>query len=290
MRRLELLVQEVKDSSDTNDINSYSIYELMRYFNDGQKLIQKILYTANPATAMFRTFKDVTPTTNGVVALPIDIYAKSAIDSVGFIRSGGYFSKLSKVEYAEFSNFYGYAIVDDNILVPEKNTTDTIRVNYVYQLPLLSYRLGKVGSFDDVLKTISIDGASIITDTSFDTRYEYYSVVDKKGVIKTSNLLLDDLVGLSMTFDSESDLSLITVGDYIVCGAKGSSHGLLPDECESFLMTYVQRRIKDKVSSSTASTENVFTTEERQDLEDLFADNSRDQKYPIATDLDFMGI
>lgn len=290
MRRLELLVQEVRDSSDTNNINSYSIYELMRYFNDGQKLIQKILYTANPATAMFRTFEDITPSSTGVVALPTDIYAKAAIDSVGFIRSNGYFSKLAKVEYAEFDNLYGYTIIDDNLLVPEKNTTDKIRINYVYQLPILSYRLGKVATVDDVAKNISIDGGSLIADATFDTRYEYYSIVDKKGVIKASGLLLDEALGLSMDFDSESDLSLVTVGDYVVCGSKGSSHGLLPDECESFLMTYVQRRIKDKVSSETASTENVFTKEERQDLQDLFADNSRDQKYPIATDLDFMGI
>jgi hypothetical protein len=262
----------------------------MRYFNDGQKLIQKILYTANPGTSMFRSFLDQTPSANGVVPLPLDIYAKTAIDSVGFIRSNGYFSKLTKVDYAEFDNLYGYTIINDNIVVPEKNTTSDIRIMYVFQLPVLSYRLGKVEAFDDTLKTITIEGASLINDSTFDTRYENYSVVDKTGVVKASNLLLDELVGLSMSFDSGVDLSTIAIGDYIVCGKVGTSHGRLPDECEPFLMTYVQRRIKDKVSATGVASENVFTAEERQDLQDLFVDNSRDQKYPVATDLDFMGI
>jgi hypothetical protein len=140
------------------------------------------------------------------------------------------------------------------------------------------------------LKTIVIDGASIINDTAFTSRYEYYSVVDKKGVVKASGLLLDELLGLTMSFDEDADLSTVTIGDYIVCGSSGTSHSRLPDECEPFLMSYVQRRVKDKMSTSDVMGENMFSTQERDDLEDLFKDNSRDIKYPVATDLDFMGV
>jgi len=290
MRRFDLLVQEVRDGSDTNDINTYSIYELMRYFNDGQRLIQKIIHTANSGTSIFNTFLDQDIQVNGVVPLPVDMYAKSAINSVGFIRDNGYFSKLSKFDYAEFDNFYGYAIIDDYIVVPEKNTSSRIRINYVYQLPVMSYRLGKIDSIDLVNNILTVSGASIISDTSFDKRYEKFSVVDKNGVQKATNLILDEFLGLSLDFDSSADLSGVSVGDYVVCGKSGTSHGKLPDECEPFLMSYVQRRVKDKISSSDVAGELMFTNEERSDLEDLFADNSKDQKYPPATDLDYMGV
>ena len=288
MRRLELLVQEVRDSSDSNDLNSYSVYELMRYFNDGQKIIQKIVHSSN-ALGVFDKILDQA-IVSGRVDMPVDVYAKSSINSVGYIRSNGYFSKLDPVTYAEFDNFFGYAIVDDVIFVPEKNSTDNIRVNYTYQLPVLSYRLAKIASFDAGADTITLDGATLIADDTFNNRYETFSVVDKKGVQKATNLHLDDRTGLVLTMDSAADFGTLAVGDWVVCGKSGTSHGKLPDECEPYLLSYVQRRVKDKISSSDAAGESLFTREERQDIEDLFADISRDMKYPVATDLDFMGI
>jgi hypothetical protein len=283
MRRLELLVQEVRDSSDSNDLNSYSIYELMRYFNDAQKLIQKIIFTNNSGTSMFNTFLDQDTQPNGVVPFPTNVYGYTAFNSVGFIRPNGYFSKLSKVDYAEFDNLYGYTIIDDYIVVPEKNSTDRIRINYVYELPVMSYRLGKVASIDPVDKKIVLDGATLISDSTFDQRYEYYSVVDAKGAVKASGLLLDALVGLEMDFDDEADFGTLAVGDWVVCGEVGSSHSKLPSACEPFLLSYVQRRVKDKISTSDKAGEQYFTQEERSDLEDLFSDNSKDQKYPPQT-------
>lgn len=290
MRRLELLVQEVRDASDSNDLNSYSIYELMRYFNDAQKLVQKILYTNNPDTSIFHKILDQDISSTGTVTLPIDIYAKTAINSVGFIRDNGYFSKLNKSSYAEFDNLYGYSIINDDIIVPEKNTTSKIRINYVYQLPLLSYRLAKIASIDSVNKILTLDGATVISDDEFDKRFEYFSVVSKTGEQKATNLLLDAKIGLNLDFDDSADFGTLAVGDWLVCGKSGTSHGDLPDECEPFLMSYVQRRIKDKISTTDKAGEDMFTQEERKDLEDLFADNSKDQKYPVATDVDFMGV
>lgn len=289
MRRFDLLVQEVRDGSDSNDINSYSIYELSRYFNDGQKLLQKMIHTANNSNAMFCTLLDQA-SVNGVVPLPPDIYAKSSINSVGFIRDNNYYGKLKKVEYSEFDNFYGYTVYNDHVLVPERNSTATVRIDYVYKVPDMSFRLGKVASVDNVAKTITVDGATIIDDTDFNLRYEKYTVVDKKGVQLASNLLLDEFLGLTFTFDSETDLSAVPVGSYIVCGANGTSHSVLPDECEAYMMKYVERALKAKMASTTLTATNAFTVREREDFEDLFKDVSKDQKYPVASDLSYLEI
>ena len=290
MRRLELLVQEVRDSSDTNDLNAYSIYELMRYFNDGQKLIQKIIFSSNNGSGNFQKFYDAVVPSNGVVPLPDDIYAKSAIIDVGFVRTNNYFSVLDKLSYGESSNIYGYALINDQIIVSEQNSVDALRFNYVYKLPVISYRLGKIASVDDIAKTVTFDAATIIDDTDFSLRYDDYSVVDAKGNEIANSLLLDSFVGTVMTFDSSSDLSALVAGQYVVCGQYGTSHSHLPDECEPFLMTYVQRRIKDKISASDAANESVFTSEEREDLMDLFADNSKAPLRPAIIDNDYLGI
>jgi len=289
MKRFDLLVQEVRDGSDSNDSNSYSIWELQRYFNDGQKLLQKMIHTANTSNAMFSKFIDLDQS-GGVVDLPIDVYAKSSINSVGFIRSNNYYAKLKKVEYSEFDNFYGYTIHNDCILVPERNSTDKVRIDYVYKIPQISYRLGKIESIDLVNNTITVSGSSIIDDTEFNTRYEYFSVVDKKGVQTATNLYLDEFTGLTFDFEAEADISGVSIGEYVVCGASGTSHSHLPEECQPYIMKYVERAIRAKLASSTLSDTNAFTEMERSDFEDLFKDVSKDQKYPVATDLDFLEI
>ena len=42
----------------------------------------------------------------------------------------------------------------------------------------------------------------------------------------------------------------------------------LPKECEPYLMSYVQRRILNKISSQQVANENMFTMQERMDIED----------------------
>ena len=289
MRRLELLVQEVRDSSDTNDLNSYSIYELMRYFNDGQKLIQKIIHAANPDNGLFHKFYDADVPANGVIALPDDIYAKSCIVDVGFIRDNNYFSQLDKLTYGESANIYGYTVINDQIIVSERLNVDQFRMEYVYKLPVMSYRLGKISALDSGAGTVTLDPSTIITDEDFVLRFDEYSIVDKKGNIITDQLFLDDYTGGVFTFDSPV-LTDVTTDHYVVCGRYGTSHSQLPDSCEPFLMSYVQRRIKDKISTTDAANEAIFTQEERQDLEDLFADQSKKPKSPPVLDTDYLSI
>lgn len=291
MRRFEFLVNEVRENTDTENINSIGIYEIMRYFNDAQKLIQKIIFTGNSSSDIFvkQAQYEVNSTTT-TFELPYDIYAHNAITMVSGVKDGRISLPLTRVAYREKQTLWGYALLDNNIILttsPQVLTIQTLLVNYTYKLPLLSYRLGQVSAVDTVGNTVTVSGSTIIGDTAFTDRYENFSIVDRNGVQTANQLYLNSFLGLTFSFDG--DISTVNVGDWIVCGETGTSHSSLPDAAEPFLMMYVQRRILNKITSSEAASEQIFTTEERNDIEDLFKDTVKDALYPVSADTYYLG-
>lgn len=296
LRRFELLVNEVRENTDTEDINSVGVYEIMRYFNDAQKQIQKIIFTSNPSADIFvkQAMYPVAGSSDVAFDLPFDIYAHNSVSALFSMKDNKIAQTLSRVAYREKETLWGYALLNKQFVLttaPEVSTVSDILLNYVYQLPILSYRIGKV---DSVLGQV-VTASDIIADEDFTQKYDKYTIVDKDGNVKQSasltnqsnQLELTSFVGLDFTFTG--DLSQVVAGDYIVCGNSGTSHSKLPDECEPYLMTYVQRRILNKISSNSTSAENVFTMEERADIEDLFKDTVKDALHPVSSDSYYLG-
>lgn len=291
LRRFELLVNEVREATDTTDVNSVRVYEIMRYFNDAQKQIQKIIFTANPSADIFTKQQLYTASRTQInYALPDDIYAYSAINSLMAIKDSRIAQTLTRVAYREKETLWGYALLDKEFILttrPEVSTISQLLLNYTYKLPTIGYRLAQA-SADASGQIVAIDSSSLIEDDSFADKYDRYSVVDRDGVIKASQLYLTS--NTSSQFVFEGDITAVQNGDYIVAGEFGTSHSCLPTECEPYLMTYVQRRILAKIASTEINLESVFTAEERADIEDLFKDNVKDPLYPVSTDTDYLGM
>lgn len=299
LRKFEFLVNEVRDTTDTQDINSINIYEIMRYFNDAQKNLQKIIYSANPSADIFVSQASYSLERNKVAYdLPFNIYAHNSVSSVSSLKDSKIANTLTRVAYREKEILRGYSLLDKQIVLtssPEISSISELLVNYVYKIPTLSPRLAKVASIDLVTNTIAIDPASVIDDDKFQERYDKYSVVDSRGTQKARQLHLVDFNGTSFEFegnleaDSQYGLSGVEVGDWIVCGDNATSHSLLPESCEPYLLSYVQRRILSKLSSVDTQVEVLFSESERADIEDLFKDNVKDPIYPVITDSFFLG-
>jgi hypothetical protein len=297
LRRLELLSNEVRETTDTQDINSIGTYELMRYFRDAQRNIQKIVFTVNPDAEMFIRQKKYQPTP-GVTEydLPSDIYAKTAINTMSVINPGSdrMSYTLEKQAYREIRTKIGYALLDNKFVLSTPSQFREIWMNYTYALPTLSYRLARVTAVDTATGVVTVDGASLIDDTNFENYYEKYSIVqadgsnrlDSEGNITGRYLTLTSYAGTTFTFTG--DLSQVQAGDWVVAGDDATTHSHLPQECESYLLSYVSRRIMAKLSSNDIQVENVFTAEERSDLEDLFANNVKDIFYPISSDANYL--
>lgn len=299
MRRFDFLVNEVRECTDTEDINSLGLYEVMRYFNDAQKQIQKIIFTANPSSDIFVKQANYSIAGSQVAYdLPFDVYARQAINMVSTLKDNKIAKTLTRVAYREKETLWGYAILDKQIVLttaPEVSTVSNLLVNYVYKVPVISYRIGQITAIDTNTGDVTVDGANIIADEDFQKRYEKYSIVDSTGAQKANQLTLNTFAGLDFNFGGtlgpNTDLQLAgaEIGDWIVCGESGSSHSELPDECEPYLMAYVQRRILNKISSREVNTEQIFTNEERLDIEDLFKDTVKDALYPVSSDSYYLG-
>jgi len=285
MRRLELLVQEAKDSSDTNRSKSMSDFEYMRYFNDAQRIIQKIVKTSNNSGELFTKKYEVVANGGYEYDLPPEIYALADISAVGIkSENRGTYYPISKLEPREGQILSGYYLKNNKLnLSFELNAGQTLIIDYMYKLPLMSYRLGKVDSISGQVITTSAD----LAPTGFDLRYDRYSIVDKYGNILFSNLLLID-VPTTSSIEFEGDISAVPVGSYIVCGDYGTSNSQLPDACENFIMSHVLRRIKSRITASSKADEALFTQEERADIEDVFANTSSDIVRPMVLDTDYL--
>lgn len=288
MRRLELLIQEVRDATDSNDTRSYSIYELMRYFNDAQRTIQKIAKSNGNKEDLF-TKLHLTQISSGTYdySLPDDIYSLAAIQAVGIkLDSRNTFRPLDKITPAEAFTFSGYYFQNNRLWLsfdPSEGSLGKLAMVYMYKLPIMSLR---ISSIDSIASNV-ITSTLLVTDTGFNSRYDKYSIVSPIGVIKASNLLLESHLAGVFTFDTDLD-GIVEAGDFIVCGEYGSSHSELPDSCENFLLAYVQRRIKSKLTSKSKSDEDYFTAEERSDIEEIFSSISNDIVRPIWSDTDYL--
>jgi len=300
MRRLELLIKEVRQSSDTDDINSISDFELMRYFNDAQKSIQNVIYQSNSSADVFvkEYLLGLEPEVQQY-PLPLDIYAKNSVVSVSLTRDGRIYQPLKRAAYREKEVVLGYSLLGNNLVLTSNPSTMSARqliMTYNYRLPLLSLRVGKISAVDNNAKTITL-GSDYLSD--FYERHEYISIVDKFGnrILDTDslgnqiqkNLYIDSFNQSTFVITTDGDLSNVDNTHYVVMGENSCSHPFLPEECEPFLLAHVQRRILSKISSEDVIKESAFTAEERQDIITLFEDNVKDILYPVSTDRDYMG-
>jgi len=296
MRRLELLIKEVRQATTTNDINSISDFELMRYFNDGQKAIQNVIYQANSSADVFvkqYLFDLVSGQT--IYSLPKDIYAQNSVASVSLLRNN-IIQPLKRSEYREQEISLGYSLMGKNLILstdPQALSAPQCLMTYNYRLPSLSLRVGKVSSVLGQVITLTTP------ITGFEDLFEYVSIVDAKGerILNTDsngNKIQKDLFITnydSMTFELtvEGDISDVTNAHYVVLGRDATSNCTLPEDCEPFLLSYVQMRVLGKISSSDIQVEGAFTAEEREAISTLFADNVKDALYPVSSDTDYMG-
>lgn len=300
MRRLDLLIKEVRQSSDTADLNSITDFELMRYFNDAQKAIQNVVYQANSSADIFvKEYLMTLEAEKQQYPLPMDIFAQNSVVSVSLTRDGRIFQPLKRSAYREKDVVLGYSLLGKNVVFTSNPTNMGSRealITYNYRLPVISLRVGKISAVDNNAKTITLE-AGYLED--FQNTYEFISIVDKFGnrILDTDslgnqvqkNLYIENFNESTFVITTDGDLSNVDNTHYVVMGENSSSHSFLPEECEPFLLSHVQRRTLSKISSEDVIKESAFTAEERQDIITLFEDNVKDILYPVNTDKDYMG-
>lgn len=281
--RTDIMLNRVRQESDTADENSLSDFILTNYFNDAQRTIQKIIFSNDQLNNVFTTYTRISTVTNQVeYDLPINMYADNSIISVFLINSANEIGhRFSKNAFGEKAQAYSYSIRNKKIIFNHEPPDDVLVV-YNYRYPLMSKRVAKVDSVSGQDITVSEVVAG------FSTEDERVCIVDKYGQQIATNLYIDNFSDPTLTV--EGDITSVTGGNFVVLGANSSSHTSMPEECETMLKTFVQRKILAHVNSKKLSNTNVFTKEEREDLAELFADKHSDIEYPMVVDYDYLDV
>jgi len=293
MRRLEQLIAEAKLSTNTTDINSISSILCQSYMTRIHSYLEDLLFLVNDENDLF--LKDYTFNLvrgKDEYDLPIDIYAKSSIDSVAVSFLNGLsqtFLPLKKVSRKQRGFTFGYFIQESQVIfTPKPQSPLNIKLTYQRKLPSPSLRVGKidtiVGNIINLDPTTYISG---VTDYS-----DFICIVDKNGkVLNTSTDSAGNTVyvpiGLNEDISGALDVTAVTgavAGAYVVSGKYASSHMQLPEECEKYLIIALERMIQYRQSSPDVKVSDLFSAEELSAIKEVFADNSYDDAKPPVTE------
>lgn len=280
--RTDILLSRIRQESDTVDENSLSDFVLTNYLNDAQRTIQNLIFQSDKLNNVFTTYTSIDPVAGQIeYDLPSNVYADNSIISVWGMNdtSNKPGQRYDKMEFGEKAPAYGYSVRNKKIIFgtePQRR----ILVVYNYRLPILSLRVGKIASIlgQAITITTPLAGFSSVT--------EYVSIVDKVGLQIATGLYIDGFATPVLTV--EGDLTNVTSDHYVVMGDSASSHSSLPDECETFLKIFVQRKALAHINSKKVANADIFSKEEREDLIGLFSDKHSDIEYPVVVDYDYL--
>lgn len=281
--RTEIMLARIRQESDVTDDNSLSDFVLTNYLNDAQRAIQKIIFSNDALNNVFTNYTRLTRVTGQVeYDLPFNTYADNSIISVFALDSDNSpGTRYSKNAYGEKAQAWGYSVRNSKIIFNHVPSRD-ILVVYNYRLPLMGKRVASISAVSGQDLTL----ANVVS--GFEELEERVCVVDKYGQQIATNLYIDSYSDPTLTL--EGDLTSVTNEHYLILGANSSSHTSLPDECETLLKTFVQRKALAHINSKKLANNNVFTKEEREDLAELFADKHSDVESPMITDYDYLDV
>jgi len=279
--RTDILINRIRQESDTTDINALDDFTLINYINDAQRAIQSIIFQADNLNNVFVARKKIAAVPGQIeYNLPDDVYADSSIIGVFAIDSQNtVHHRYSLSTLGEHSGPFRYSVENKKIILSHEPSYDVL-VQYNYRMPFCSKRAGKVTGVSGQVVSIS----NALSD--FETVTEYVSIVDKYGNIVSQGHYIDDYTFPDLTV--EGDLTGVAADHYVVSGKSSSSHSHLPMEAETALKVFVQRKVMSHLNSKKIADAQVFTEEERKDLMDLFEDKHSDIQYPTLTDTDYL--
>lgn len=291
MRRLELLFNEAKLSTNTTDIDSVSNPLLQGYINRIHSYVEDLMFLVNDENDLFvKDWYFTLVSGTDEYALPIDIYAKSSIDNlaVSFLNGlSNTYLPLKKVSRKQQGFTFGYFVREDKlVLTPRPTSPLSMKMAYVRKLPTPSVRIGQITSFTSTGIVLSNYTAGI---SALD---DFICIVDVNGNVlnKTTDTNANVVyVPISLVSDSSGTLAVDNTtgavnGAYVVSGKYASSHIQLPLECEKYLITALERMIQYRQSSADIRISQMFSEEEINTIKEVFADNSYDDAKPPVTE------
>lgn len=284
MRQIEYLINDVRLATDNTDINGVKDREIIRYFNDGVKSIQALIFKNNPLCSYFQASMDYPLSSGREFTLPTDCFADNAVSMVE-TKSFGSSTTYSTLERVwPEDRFFGWFTRNKQIIISGNEATpfdNTIRAWYFRRLP----------KFDKVWATVdSIFGDELtltILDSDFSKVDNYMTFFSSGGVLRGEGVKFT----VTGEFTVETDTSVVMEGDLVLMGQYSSLTLDLPEEVESYLLDYVASRIFTRNNYSADSAKlATFTENAKYNIIGIFGDAGQSIARVPLTDTDYLGL
>ena len=307
MRRIDLLIDQSRRATENEDYTENSGIdpeEFIQYINDGQDRIESAINSKSPMTFIREKEIDIVQNQEAY-DMPFDIYMGTNIVNVEFSNSGrisDYYRLkqrqiFERINSSSGSIFPSFFIRRNNqVMLQPPAATGKIRVNYVRKLPRLDIRRGTVLSVSlDItnkkINSLILDEGSTLYSEELSSE-EYLTVVDRLGNIKMAKVLIDGVasngvvtVDSSFVYDSGET---IEVGDYVARGNNSTTHSMLSDICERYLVSYMNWKILKRDSSVDSEEQERELSGIESDILNMYSEpDSTHDGIPIINSDDF---
>lgn len=286
MKEIQFLINDVREQTDNRDENGVKDREFIRYFNDGIKTIQTMIFKNNPLSSYYQESVEFTPlTASRVYDLPSDVYADNAVARVE-VKSGNIWNPIDRAWPEEGNTFFGWYTENKKLILTGQRDLaypNTIKVTYFQRLP----------RFDKAWATVDSAVEQVLTISGIDTEMfrvdRFISILTVDGEVRVANLSYVKTSDTTLTV--VGDISDVVAGDVVVMGKNSLITLDMPEECEPYLMDYVAQRIVGRNNyGEDWNKMNYWTSEERANILSIFADASQAEVRAPITDTDYMRI
>lgn len=290
MRELSYLVQDVREQTDNVDVNGVKDKEFIRYFNDGVKSIQAIIFKNNPLCSYFQKSTEYpTPTAGRSFDLPEDCYACNAVTFVEVLSDASIndlYAPLRRCWQEDQNSFQGWYTRNNQVVFTGSRDVSlgySARVWFFFRVP----------RFDKVWATVTNVAGQVITitvaDANFSTVDRFISIHDPiTRQPKLSKLAYS--VTNPTTITVVGDISTVANGDLITMGNSTLILNM-PLEVEPYLMDYVAKRIYTRNNYSIDGSKiSEFTAEEAANIAAIFGDAGQAIQGTPITDTTYLEI
>lgn len=276
-RYISYLIDDVRESTENTDFSDtigIKNSEFLRYLNDGQKRIQNLIVQKHPSVFLAEKTYSIVGSQEAYT-LPPDAFMGNKVTQVEYsyqstgneyfypLRPGSLYERVRGTSGYSLNRPEKYIRKAGQILLvpPPTSNNGQLIVTYVQKQPKLDLRRGSVASvtLDSSTNTITTLTLNVSTDSVDSTELDKFtrvSFVDEEGNIQMSNVKVTAInastgeitVDPSFTYENGETIS---VGDYIVAGAYSTTHVMLDDLVERYLIAYATFKILQRDSNIT---------------------------------------
>lgn len=269
-KSISLLIDNVREATEEKDINATTGIqdpEVIRLLNQGQNIIyRKIIKESQKLYSKSTNIPIVAGQKE--VSMPNDIYAQNRLADIKFLMKDVIYQVKSASEKEDISTakaipYKYYRRNNKIVLIPASLYSGDLQITYIHKIPELGKKAASISSVTTLNNAITSLVLNVTTEevnSEALNQFTRFSVVDREGVVKMSNIKFDSINTATGAVTISSGFTFlptesISVGDTVVAGPFSSTHSYLESDVEEYVVEYAVLKILQRQGSVEVATQ-----------------------------------